>query len=482
MARAAWQQDARSVVPGQEAAGMVRKHNYGAQQLRSASAWDNALDQLQGSGGPHPPFSGTHNHSHSSYGHLSGDDDGQHSHSHAHHGDSDHGEHDDAHELLPPQASGGRYARHIRFEHGQALELAGQGRIYCAAAALYDRAAPAAPLDGKFASLGEFVKACRDDVPRVARLQNAFSERIPAEGGFAVGEEFRSDLMLYTLEQSIVRPRATVIPSTSLRVNVPVVEEGSHSGGTVLGGMEFEWSEEGSALVSSVASYGRITLEAKKLAGYMTVPNELFEDADHLDAFLREAIPAGMAFAEDQAFIAGSGAGQPQGILNAPCQIQVTRQTSSEVTFTDLIKMQERMLPASMTSFIWLVSPDVLIWLLEIFLNFGSATSGIAPPPDWLRFSDELGLWVLMGRPCFPTEHVQALGTLGDVIAVDPRFVVIADRQLLQIDVAPEPGTGFLQDLSAVRVTSRVDARVWLASPVTPQNASETVSPVVILK
>ena len=64
--------------------------------------------------------------------------------------------------------------------------------------------APAAALDGKYPSLGHFVKAIRDADPKVARLQNAggLSTRIPSEGGALVPEEFRTDLILYTLEQS----------------------------------------------------------------------------------------------------------------------------------------------------------------------------------------------------------------------------------------------------------------------------------------
>ena len=107
---------------------MVRKHTYGRQ--------DAAWDRLSAATGPrHPPFTGTHHHGHSAYGHESGDDDGMHSHPHTHDGDSDHGSHDDAHEVLAAEAGaagapGGtsaRYARHIRFEKGgmSVLNMAG---------------------------------------------------------------------------------------------------------------------------------------------------------------------------------------------------------------------------------------------------------------------------------------------------------------------------------------------------------------------
>jgi HK97 family phage major capsid protein len=348
--------------------------------------------------------------------------------------------------------------------------------------ALYDRRAPGAAQCGLQGSVGELVAALYQAAAGTGPgpVVNAMSERVPAEGGFLVAEDLRSDLMLIELEESVIRPRATVIPMREYREHVPVVEEGSDTSGSVLGGFQFEWTEEGSPIVSSVPGLGRVTLTAKKLAGYALAPNELMADAAKLDAFLRLAIPAGLAFAEDQALIAGSGSGQPLGILQAGCQVQVTRQTSDEVTVQDVYKMTTRMLPRSMASFIWLCSPDVLAQLLDISLNVSGASSGIVPPPLWLDFDDAEGCWTLLKRPLYSTEHVSALGTTGDLVAVDPRFVVIGDRQEMTIEVATG-GEGFISDKSEIRIIARVDGRVWPASPVTPQNGSETVSPVVVL-
>jgi hypothetical protein len=55
---------------------------------------------LKAAAGPHPPFTGWHNHSHSAYGSGPVDDDGQHSHQHHHDGDSDHGSHQFVHDDL----------------------------------------------------------------------------------------------------------------------------------------------------------------------------------------------------------------------------------------------------------------------------------------------------------------------------------------------------------------------------------------------
>lgn len=68
-----------------------------------------ALRSLPQAAGLHPPFTGSHHHGHSAYGHPTGDDDGMHSHPHDHDGDADHGPgaghaHDSA-AAAPPQAA-----------------------------------------------------------------------------------------------------------------------------------------------------------------------------------------------------------------------------------------------------------------------------------------------------------------------------------------------------------------------------------------
>jgi HK97 family phage major capsid protein len=312
---------------------------------------------------------------------------------------------------------------------------------------------------------------------RVLAFQNAMSERVPSGGGFLVGEALRGDLMQATLEQAIIRPSATVLPVSTLRTGIPQIDDTTHAAGAVLGGVTWAWAEEGSALSPSAPAYGRLVLEVKKLAVYLGgVPDELVEDAEAFGVFARTSLASGQAWAEDQAFIAGSGTGQPQGILNAPCAVSVSRTTSLQA---DVAAMVTRMLPQSFKYCIWLCSPDLTSSLLNMFTQIGTTpTSAVTAPSAWLTGNPDDG-WTLLGRPVHFTEHVPASGTRGDLILVDPRFYVIADRQLMTID-SSSLGQKFPQDQTEYRVISRKDGRIWLQSPVTPQNSSATVSPVVI--
>jgi HK97 family phage major capsid protein len=354
-----------------------------------------------------------------------------------------------------------------------------------ALAALYSKTAPGAALDDAVTGWAELASAARSDKHPAARklrnLQNAMSERVPSGGGFLVPEKLRSDMVYASLEAAIIRPRATVIPSDTLRLELPMVDDTTHASNALFGGLTWAWTEEGAALATTAPAYARLELEAKKLTAYLGgVPNELIDDGPAFEAFIGQSVPKGLAWSEDQAFIAGSGTGQPQGILSAPCAISVSRSTSSKVLQIDIVNMVTRMLPQSYKEAIWLCSPDVIGQLLQLYLLIGTVpTSTATAPSGWLTGNPDDG-WTLLGRPVYVTEHVPALGTKGDLILVDPSFYVIADRQAMTVDTS-SLGQKFINDETEFRMISRLDGRIWLQSPVTPQNASATVSPVVIL-
>ena len=55
--------------------------------------------------------------------------------------------------------------------------------------------------------------------------------------------------------------------------------------------------------------------------------------------------PQAISYYEDVAFLTGTGVGEPQGIINAPGCVAVTRQTGSLIQYTDVISMYSRIYP-----------------------------------------------------------------------------------------------------------------------------------------
>lgn len=142
-----------------------------------------------------------------------------------------------------------------------------------------NRSAPGAQLDGMWAHAGDYLNAIwhRNTPPdKLVSIRNDYSSTIPSDGGFLVPDEFRSTLLTLSLESSIVRPRATVIPMRSSKLPIPMVDDTSHAS-SVFGGIVAAWTEEGAQMDETEAKFGRTMLDSKKLTVYSEAPNELVD-------------------------------------------------------------------------------------------------------------------------------------------------------------------------------------------------------------
>ena len=357
-----------------------------------------------------------------------------------------------------------------------------------ATGAAYNKAAMGAALDGEFDSFTDFLKTIdhntdRREAPiaeRIGKLRNAMSSTVPADGGFLIPETFRAELLRVALEQSIVRPRARVIPMDSMRVALPALDVTSNAS-SVFGGIIGYWTDEAAALTSSQPAFARVVLEAKKLTAYSEVPNELMQDsAISFEAFINEAFPAAVAWYEDVAFMNGSGVGEPLGALSSanPAAIAVTAetaQTTKTIVWENIVNMYSRMLPSSLGGAVWVAAIDTFPQLATMALSVGTGGA-----PVWMGNGAVGAPMTILGRPLVFTEKASALGSQGDISFVDFGHYLIGDR--MAMTALSSPHYKFGNDVTAFRVIERVDGRPWLQSAITPRNASSnTLSPFVQL-
>jgi HK97 family phage major capsid protein len=307
------------------------------------------------------------------------------------------------------------------------------------------------------------------------KIQNSFGSVVPADGGFLIPEELRSDLLQIAVEDSLVRSRAQVIPMSSLAVPIPSVDETSRVS-SLFGGVIAYWTEEGAAITESQARFGNVRLEAKKLVIYCEAPNELIADAPAFSSFISNNIPRALAFEEDYAFLQGSGVGQPLGVLKGSGLINTTRSATTGINFTDVIRVFTRLLPGSYSNAVWLVAPDSVGDLLAL-VNAGGTT------PIWLGGPYGQGAagappMTLLGRPVYVTEKVPANDATNDLSLIDFSHYLIGDRQIIQASSSPH--FKFSSDKTAYKILERVDGRPWVQTALTPRNnSSSTLSPYV---
>ncbi len=349
-------------------------------------------------------------------------------------------------------------------------------------AGLHNPRAMGAQIDGVCEGFSDYFRTIWHNTNRdvetqrkVAKIRNAFSSTVPSEGGFLIPETLRSEILRVSLESGIIRSRARVIPMESLTVPFPAIDATSNVS-SVFGGVVCYWTEEGATLTASSAAFSQIALKASKLTAYCEVPNELIADSvGSFEAFISQIMPEAMAFYEDDAFINGTGAGEPLGFTKGTAMVSVDKeagQPADSIMWENIVKMYARMLPTSHSRAVWLASIDTFPELATMALNVGVGGSAV-----WLNNGVEGPAATILGRPVIFTEKLPVLGDAGDICFIDPGFYLIGDRQVMS--AMSSPHYAFASDKTAFRIIERLDGRPWLNSAVTPKNGGSPLSPFV---
>jgi len=348
----------------------------------------------------------------------------------------------------------------------------------------YNKHALGAALDGQFENTADFFKSIwHQDLAgqdKWRKIRNDYSSIDPAAGGFLVPEILRAELLRVALETAVVRPRARVIPMDSARVPFPAIDSTSHAS-SVFGGLTGTWIEESGTIGESEAKFGRVVLQAAKLATSCDVPNELLQDSIvSFAALIEQLMPEAIAWYEDVAFITGNGVGQPLGVLNSAALVTVTKetgQTADTIVWENLVKMYSQMLPGSLGRAVWVANINTFPELATMSLSVGTGGSAI-----WLNNGVNGPPATILGRPLILTEKVPTIGGAGsgkDISFIDFGYYLIGDR--MQMRAESSPHFHFSTDQTTFRIIERVDGRGWLMSALTPANSSTTLSPFVTL-
>lgn len=298
-----------------------------------------------------------------------------------------------------------------------------------------------------------------------------------AQGGFLVPEEYRMELQEIALENSVVRPRATVLPMATDSLKIPYVNDTSHAS-SVFGGVIAYWTGEAVAKTATKPTFGQLELTPHKLAGLTYTSNELLADsAIALEPLIRRQFGSAWGFFEDDAFLMGSGGGQPLGVFNCGCLKSVLRNTANRVMYEDIAEMYQSMLPPSIPYSVFVIGPTVLAELIE--LGSGNAADASGKILIWQPDAKAGVQLTLMGRPVIISEKLQALGTAGDILFADFRYYLIGDRQSITIDASTH--VAFTTDETAWRFVLRVAGQCWPQSVITSRRGAFTMSPFVQL-
>ena len=162
-------------------------------------------------------------------------------------------------------------------------------------------------------------------------ISNVMQEGVDADGGYLVPDEYDDRLIEKLKEENIFR-----------KLCHPVTTSGDHKINIAASTPAAAWIEEGEALTFGDATFSQILLDAHKLHVAIKVTEELLYDSKFdLETFILNAFSKALANAEENAFINGSGTGQPLGILAATggADIGVTTASSTAISADEIINL-----------------------------------------------------------------------------------------------------------------------------------------------
>lgn len=300
-------------------------------------------------------------------------------------------------------------------------------------------------------------------------------ESVGASGGFLVPTEENNTLLNWTMtgDNMVVESRATVIPMRRRAIRIPALNQGGTTAGQPhwFGGVIVQWTEEAGEKPETEPSFRQIELVAHKLTCYTEASDELLDDsAVSLEALLTQLFRDATLWYRQNAYINGSGAGMPLGVLNSPATITHQPHTANALNVSDFAGMLSKF---QGTNPVWFMNRQWMSDLLQV-----NGPSGNASYVFINNIREGVGN-TLLGYPLFFVEQMPAPGQDGSVLLADWSKYLIGDRQATTIDSSKH--FKFRNDMTSWRCVSRVDGQPWLNTPLTWSDGSTQTSPFVKL-
>lgn len=139
------------------------------------------------------------------------------------------------------------------------------------------------------------------------QVSNVLQEGVDADGGYLVPVEYDGRLIDVLEEENIMRKLGhKITTSGDHKINIAATKPAA------------AWIEEGGALKWDDATFDQILLDAHKLHVAIKVTEELlYDNAFNLENYIIDEFGKALSNAEEDAFLNGSGVGQPLGLFAA---------------------------------------------------------------------------------------------------------------------------------------------------------------------
>jgi HK97 family phage major capsid protein len=321
---------------------------------------------------------------------------------------------------------------------------------------------------------------------KIMRAATGLQESIMAEGGYLIQQDGSNVLLEKARETGKLAGLVDRygITSQSNGISFPSVDESSRVDGSRAGGIQAFWEGEGDTYTKSKPKLSKIELKLKKLTGLCYLTDELIEDAPVMEAFITRAFGREFGFKIDDAVINGTGAGMPLGILqHSTGLVSVAKesgQAAATLNATNLAKMFARLHEEDMGSAVWVYNAGVKSALMTLSLTVGSNTYPVFLPGGITgSVAGSVPVSTILGIPAFALEQCAALGTVGDILLINPKKYLWIDKG--GVKAAQSIHVAFEKSETAFRFVYRADGQPAERTVLTPFKGSDTLGSYVAL-
>jgi len=303
-------------------------------------------------------------------------------------------------------------------------------------------------------------------------------EGVGEDGGYLVPDDIRTEILSSIMGEDSLLSLCDSHITHSNTFTMPADEVPPWD---ISNGIIPYWKGENTQLTQSKPDIKEKTVKLNKLTALIPISDELLEDSNSLNAYLRKAVPAKFTSAINLALIQGTGAGEPQGILNCPSLVSIDKesgQSADTLDFANLVNCYSRMYGPLRKNAVWLINQDIEPQLFQMTFEGTSSSIPVYLPASMAGVNSPTP--TLFGRPVIPTQACETLGDKGDIIfAAFSEYLVAMKAGGIKEDVSIH--LWFDYDVTAFRFTLRLGGQCWWSSTISPRDGSNTMGAFITL-
>lgn len=261
------------------------------------------------------------------------------------------------------------------------------------------------------------------------------------QGGFLAPPEMSSEIIRDLIEYNPIRQYASVRSTSAPSVVYPTRGDITNA----------QWVGETETRTESTITFGQAEIEVHELATYVEISNRLLQDAPQAETEVRAALAEDFALKEAEAFLWGTGAKQPEGIMVNPDIPEVANGHAANLSTDALIRLMYSLPAPYRNRGAWALNGTTLGGLRTL----KDAQGQYIWQPSLQVGQPE----TLLGRPVIEMVDMEDVaGNAFPIIYGDFQAYRIVDR--LQMSVLVDPYSRAVNGITRIHATRRVGGGV----------------------